>query len=448
MACAMSLAAPSRLTPLLERGAALAALDAAAAGGRLVLVAGEAGVGKTALLRRFCERRPARVLWGDCDALFTPAALEPLADIALLTGGELEMLVAAGAAPRDVAAALLRELRRPSIVVIEDVHWADEATLDVLRLLGRRIATVPSMLIASYRDDELDPAHPLRATLGELSRRATTDRLRLERLSRGAVAELAAPHGVDARELHRRTSGNPFFVTEALAAGGVELPATVRDAVLARVAPLSPPARRVLDAAAIVPGTVELGLLEALAEVDQLEECLSCGVLAANGASVAFRHDLARVAVEDTLTPTRRRTLHRRALAALEGAADPARLAYHAEGAGDGEAVLRHASAAAERAAAAGAHREAAAQYRRALRFASGFATRAELHERRSHALFVSDEADEAAEELQHALECRRALGDTRREGDLLRSLSAIVWCPGRLEIRAAGRSPPTPPRC
>ena len=302
------------------------------------------------LLRRFCARHAgtARILWGECDGLFTLSPLGPLVDIAEVTGGELADLVADGAPPHAVAAAVLRDLagRLPAIVVFEDVHWADDATLDVLRLLSRRLSTVPALLVASYRDDELDRGHPLRVALGELSRREATDRLRLVPLSMEAVAELAAPHGVDAVELHRRTAGNPFFVTEALAAGGVELPATVRDAVLARVAPLSPPARRLLDAAAIVPGTVELPLLEALAGDDtrHLEECLSCGVLGAAGAAVAFRHDLARVAVEETLAPDRRLALHRRALAALAGA-DPARLAYHAEGAADADAVLRFAPA-------------------------------------------------------------------------------------------------------
>jgi predicted ATPase len=443
----MALTAPDRSTALLERAAALDTLDASwaaarDAGGRLVLMAGEAGVGKTVLLRRFCERRarPARILWGDCDELFSLSPLGPLADISAVTGGELADAVAAGAPPHAVAAALLGELARrdPAIVVFEDVHWADEATLDVLRLLGRRIATVPVLLIASYRDDELDRTHPLRVTLGELTRLDVTDRLRLAPLSVQAVAELAAPHGVDAAALYRRTAGNPFFVTEALAAGGLELPATIRDAVLARVTPLSPRARRVLDAAAIVPGAVDLPLLEALAgdAVDELEECLACGVLGPAGAGVAFRHDLARVVVEETLAPNQRLGLHRRALAALDGHADAARLAYHAECAGDGDSVLRFAPAAAQHAAAAGAHREAAAQYARALRFADGLApaARADLLQRRAHECYLADRPLEGAEELQRALACHRQLGDRRAEGDTLRSLSSILWCPGLVE--------------
>jgi DNA-binding CsgD family transcriptional regulator/tetratricopeptide (TPR) repeat protein len=438
---------------LLERSAALDTLDAAFAaasgsGGRLMLVAGEAGVGKTALLRHYCERQAARVLWGECDALFTLSPLGPLTDIAAVTEGELATAVADAAPAHVVTAALLRELehRGPTVVVVEDVHWADEATLDVLRLLGRRIANVPALLIASYRDDELDRAHPLRVTLGELSRHGTTGRLRLVPLSVEAVSELAAPHGVDAAELHRRTAGNPFFVTEALAAGGVELPATVRDAVLARVRPLSAPARRVLDAASIVHGPIDAPLLEALAgdDVEHLEECLACGVLGPAGAAVSFRHELARLAVEEALVPNRRVALHRRALAALVDRAGAARLAYHAEGAGDGHAVLRHAPAAAERAAAAGAHREAAAQYARALRFADRLAPaeRARLLQRRSHECYTADRPDEAAADLERALECYRQLGDRRGEGDMLRALSSILWCPGLTdEAEHAGRS-------
>src|ERR1700754_1201003 len=140
---------------LLERGNELEALERAlgTGGGRLVLVAGEAGVGKTALLQRFCAGR-ARVLWGECDALFTRSPLGPLVDIAPAVGGELPSLVAEGAPAHALAAALLRALngRDPAIVVFEDVHWAAAASLDVLRLLGRRIATVPALVVASYRD--------------------------------------------------------------------------------------------------------------------------------------------------------------------------------------------------------------------------------------------------------------------------------------------------------
>jgi len=450
----MSVFAPSssdRRSELLERSRQLGALDESlgavlsSSRGRLVLVGGEAGVGKTALVSRFCEEhgRSARVLSSACDALFTPRPLGPLLDVAQITGGEFEELVESGARPHEVAAALMGELRTraPTILVIEDLHWADEATLDVLKLLARRIEGAPALILASYRDDELDRAHPLRLVLGEFASGQAVERLRIEPLSPAAVATLAEPYGVDADELYRKTEGNPFFVSEVLAAGEGEIPDTVRDAVLARAARLSPAARTLLEAAAVVPPPVELWLLETLAAevVDQLDECLTSGMLAAAPAGVAFRHELARLAVEGSLAPNRRVALHQKALAALadspSGARELARLAHHAEAAGDREAVLEFAPAAAAQAASLGAHLEAAAQYARALRFAEGqpLEARAELLKRRSFECYLTDQADEAVEAQKGAIECYRRLGDRRSEGDALRGLSATLWCPGRV---------------
>jgi DNA-binding CsgD family transcriptional regulator len=418
--------------------------------GRLIVLAGEAGVGKTALVRRFCADLGGdiRVLAGACDALFTPRPLGPLADVAEETGEPLASLVAGGARPHEVVAALLDELRtQPTVLVLEDLHWADEATLDVLRLLGRRIEVTPALVLVTYRDDELEATHPLRIVLGGLGTGAGVDRLRLQPLSREAVRLLSEPHGVDGDELHRRTGGNPFFVTEVLRAGGDDIPPTVRDAVLARVAGLTPEARRLLETVAVMPEHAELRLLEAAAadELERLDECLASGMLEEVGAAVGFRHELARLAIEESIAPNRRRALHAEILGvlALLPAPDYARLAHHAEGAGDVEAVLRFAPAAADRAAELGAHREAAAQYARALRFGDGLSSeeRAELLERRSRECYLTDQSLEAIEAAQDALERYREVGDRRKEGDALRWLSQILWCPGRVaESEQAGR--------
>jgi predicted ATPase len=234
---------------LLERSDQLSALAAsldaviAEGAGRLVLVGGEAGVGKTGLLQAFCDRRreSARILWGACEGLLTPGPLGPFFDVAEVTRGELEELVSSGARPHEVTAALIRELAggRATILVLEDLHWADEATLDVLRLLARKVQAVPTLVLASYRDDQLDRAHPLALVLGELATARSVTRLEVPTLSADAVGELAEPHAIDAQDLYRQTNGNPFFVTEVLAAGTREIPRTVRDAVLARVARLS-----------------------------------------------------------------------------------------------------------------------------------------------------------------------------------------------------------------
>jgi predicted ATPase/DNA-binding CsgD family transcriptional regulator len=453
---------------LLERAAELGALERCLAAvraerrGHLVLIAGEAGIGKTALVRALCAGGGAdRVLWGACDALHTPRPLGPLLDMADSAGGALAAAVAGGSAPGALLAALADDLRRPppAVVVLEDLHWADEATLDVLRLLARRIESVPALVVATYRDDGLQRGHPLRLALGELPREAT-DRMRLRPLSLEAVTALAGTATVDAGELHRRTGGNAFYITEVVAADGGEIPDTVREAVLARVARLPPDARAVLDAVAIVPLRAELWLLEALAggELEGLDACLRSGMLRADGDAVAFRHEIARVAVEEALAPHERARLHRRALAALAaagaGRGDLARLAHHADAAGDPDAVLRPAPAAGERAARLGSHREAAAHFGRALRHADRLepARRAELLERRSYECYLVDAIDEALDAREHALREHRAAGDVRRAGDAHRWLSRLHWFSGdnagaereaRIAIELLERLPP-----
>ncbi|HEU5211900.1 MAG TPA: AAA family ATPase [Gaiellaceae bacterium] len=441
-------ATASRL-PLVERSGELELLaetlervrDGGA--GELLFVAGEAGVGKTSLLRAFADEGGAtQVLWGACDPLFTPRPLGPLLAPAERAGGALEELLRDGALPHEVAAELARELarRRASVFVLDDVHWADEATLDVLRLLARRIERVAAVVIASYRDDELASNHPLRRVLGELATSPSVRRLRLAPLSPAGVAELAAGSPFDPEELYRRTGGNPFFVVEALAAGEETIPVTVRDAVLARAARLSPEAHALLGAAAVVPQRVELWLLEELtrAPLAPVDECVAAGMLVADASGVAFRHELARLAVEESLPPQRRLNFHRRALAALtaplDGVLDFARLAHHADAAGDAGAVLRFALAAGDRAAALGAHREAAAHYAHALRFGDRLpaGVRADVLERRSRSCYVTDQNDEAIDALEEAMRCRRDLGDQVGEAEGLRQLSWILWCPGR----------------
>jgi DNA-binding CsgD family transcriptional regulator/tetratricopeptide (TPR) repeat protein len=457
----VSLVAGTTLSPLktqlLEREAALGDLDGAlaavSAGGQglLVLVRGEAGIGKTVLVRSFCEAQQiGPVLWGACDALFTPRPYGAFVDIAQLVGGELGRLARGNAKPYELAGALMRELEvpQPSIVVVEDLHWADEATLDVLRILARRLGSLPVLMVATYRDEELDRHHPLRSLLGEAMLGEQTLRITLASLSPAAVETLAGPAGVDADELYRKTNGNPFFVREALAASHVDVPETVRDAVLARVARLSAGGRRLLEAVAIAPSHAELWLLERLApgSIDALDECLASGVLRSSGDRMFFGHELARMVVEESLPISERVALHRAALAALaeplDSEPDLARIAHHAEAAGDAGAVITYAPAAAAHAASVGAHREAADHYARALRFADRLAAaeRVQLFERRGLACYLSDQIPEAVASLHSALDLYRQLGDAHAEGDALRKLSEFLWCPGRIaEAKQSG---------
>ena len=438
---------------LLERASFLRTLDeyageARAGDGRLVLVSGESGMGKTALLEEF-ERRSSgtRWLWGACDGLLTPRPLGPLFDIAAQAGGELADL-GRQEAPRDrLFTAFLAELGSPgavTVAVIEDVHWADEATLDLLSFAGRRLGRTRSLLVATYRDDELADDHRLRVVLGDLATQRATRRMRLPPLSQEAVGALAGERGVDVGELYRVTGGNPFYVSEMVAAGWPSVPPTVRDVVAARLARLGPGPRRAVEAAAVIGTRVDLALLASAAEDPPVDECLATGILLADNNGVRFRHELVRMAVEAGIPPYRQTELHARLLAGLEerGGADPAMLAHHAEGARDEKAVLRYAPDAARRSAALGAHREAAAQYERALRFASELdrAGMAALQEGLAGEYSLLDRWEEVETALRGALELRRQLGDTLSIGEDLYLLSGTMWrlCRGEEQLRAA----------
>ncbi len=428
---------------LLERESSLGSLgqyatEARRGEGRLVLVSGEAGVGKSALVEQLEEdTSDARWLWGACDGLFTPRPLGPLFDIAEHLGGELLDLCRAHAPRDDLFAALLRQANDPatlSVLVFEDVHWADEATVDLLRFLGRRLRNTAVLLIATYRDDAWSASDPLRLALGELATQRSTRRIGLGPLSAGAIATLATGSGLDAAELHRLTNGNPFYATEALRGGADVVPPSARDAVLARGARLRGTARELLDVAALTGTRVEVRLLEAVTVCppDAIDELLTSGLLTGDGEWLRFRHEIARLAVEQAVAAHRRVAIHARVLAALGvlGCDEDARMAFHAEAAGDGPAVFAHAARAAQRSAELGSHREAAAQFERALRHTAGAddAMLASLYEGYASEVSVLDRWTEAADADTQALALWRASGNRLREGDTLRRLSRTMW--------------------
>ena len=444
---------------LLERASFLedlvAAVEEAASGrGRLLFLGGEAGVGKTSLLRRFHdERTGARVLRGACDALTTPRPLGPLHDMLADVGPDLAAALRDGGSREAIFRAFRRELDRapvPTVVVFEDVHWADEGTLDLLRFVGRRIDDAPALVIATYRIEDVMSDHPLRLVLGDVASASGTLRMTLPRLSLEAVERMVAEAGtdVDAGTLHARTGGNPFFVTEILSSEASGVPPTVRDAVLARVARLPDPARRVLESAAVLGPRVDADILLELASATKpdaphvtitdaragLDACLASGMLldGPTGGELAFRHELARDALVGSLTATRRRRLHRSALDILRDrqGIDPAVLAHHGEGAGDVAAVQEHAPEAARRAAAAHAHREAEAQYARALRFADALPpqARADLLEAHAVECHVIDAHERSMTSWEKAVELRREAGDARAVAvDLARMTAPLI---------------------
>lgn len=456
--------------PLVEREDSLASLrgwarDAANGSGVLVFVAAEAGGGKSALARELASELAPEfdVVRGECDAFALPRPLGPLEDIAHAAGGDLARVMRDAADPHRIFRTFLSDLQRsiaPTLVVIEDVHWADEATLDLLRFLGRRVADTRALVMVTYRQEDARPGSGLALVLGDLASAPGVRRLTLTPLSLAGVATLMQRGAQDAAEAWARTGGNPFFLTELIDSTEPSVPPTVRDAVLARASRLGEAARRVLASAAVLGGAQPADVVIELSETSSvaLDECVECGMLVRSGDRVGFRHEIAREAVLSSLLPGAERDGHARVVARLRRTGVPperlADAAHHAEAAGDADAVLEWAPAAASRAATLRAHREAALQYARAVRAAETRPPleRAELLAACSFERYLTDQIDAALAVRHEALALRRAAGDPSAAADDLRWLSRLSWFVGQRAdaerfAEDAWRELPTPHR-
>ncbi|MFP5219767.1 MAG: ATP-binding protein [Actinomycetes bacterium] len=427
---------------LLERDTALHDLDSAvhtAAQGRgtVVLVTGEAGIGKTALVTAFVERHAddARVLCGICDELATPRPLGAFRDVV----EQLPSLAPDGGGPAapGFSDVLLRELRTdrtPTVLVLEDVHWADQATLDVITTLGRRVPELPVVLVLTVRDAEVGPRAQLRATLDALSR-APVLHIAPAPLSAAAVAALARDADEAAR-VFALSAGNPFFVTELLAHGDGPLPPSLANAVLGRVSRLPDDSRALMELVSVVPGRTSTRLLDELdpdwAAAAQLPE--QHGLLVSDPQHVRFRHELTRAAVHSSVPPTRRRLLHRRVLRSLLAVdADPADLVHHAEAAGDSDVLAASALPAARRAHAVGAHREALQHYHRAVASADrlSVAEQGAVWEELAGVAYVVGHGDEALDAATRALALHETAGDATAAGRCASLRAHLHWYAG-----------------
>src|SRR4051794_29221460 len=433
---------------LLERTPALGSaadyLSSASVGnGRLVFIGGEAGVGKTTFVERVVADAGStvRVARGACDGSSTPAALGPLREMLPALPGDVWP---ADADRPEVFTRLTEALAAPGtpyLLVIEDAHWADDATLDLLRHLARRVHRLRALVLVTFRSEEAVGTHALRVLFGDVASASGVRRIDLNPLSPAGVRALLDEASRDQgpspatgpEELHRVTGGNPFFVTEVIAAGSGSLPRSVREAVLSRAARLSEPARRVLDLVALAGPRVEVALVEGLAPelAPSLDEVLAHGVVLLSDDVLTFRHELARLTVLDEVPAIHRRGEHRRILEWLEAHdADAARMAYHADAGGQGDAARDHALDAAARAASLGSHREAVEQYQRALRHRDGLAPEplAELHGRLARELYMTGRPAEALGSQHSALSIWTDLRNTVRIGEAQRWMSRISW--------------------
>jgi len=432
---------------LLEREDARGRLEAAMAAarrgrGRIVALEGEAGIGKTSLILAFAEARrgDARVHLGGCEHLATPEPMGPLRDVARGSQGRFSVSPTGQLATFEGLLRLLTGGKGPALLALEDIHWADDATLDALRWLGRRIRDAPVLVLVSFRNDEPASRDRLASLWADMPRDAR-ERIELLPLSRAAVAQLAERAGRPEPDVFGATGGNPFHVTEYLEAGGEGVPRQVQEMTLARAARLGAAARRTLECAAIFPRQIDEAVLGALAgdgDHAGVEGCLAAGMLVARGGALAFRHELARRAIEGALSPLRRRELHAAALALLKAGAAPraAEIAHHAEQAGEAADVVAYSVRAAEEAAGLGAWREATAHLTRVIDHSAGLpaAARAQLLERKAFAAHSCGAFEAATAALEEAIAIHRAAGEAMGLGSALRISAHVHWALGNSE--------------
>lgn len=423
-----------------QLGEIVARADEARAGrGGMVLVSGESGAGKTSFVEAFVERwvEAERVLWGACDPLPTPRPLGPIHDVAHKLAPATRAVLTGGGASYDIFDAVHDDLRTaPSVLVLDDLQWADQGTIDLLRFVLRRISRTRSLAVGVIRDDQIGLGHPLRVLLGDAARAPRACSLPLPPLSEGALERLAGDSEVDAAWLHRITGGNAFFVCEMLEHHrdlDADLPMTVRDAVLARTSDLDPASWDALNLLTCSPGAVPDRLLTGLGvTLPALRKLAAAGLIRRSPRGVAFRHDLCRMAISSVIPPGAEAGLHRRLLDGYEATAavDPAVLTHHARGAGDVERLRRAAYDAGMAAARSGAHTQAADFFAIALDDggASTAQDEADLLEQLAWEFYLIDKLPDAISACRRAMRIRQELGQSAAVSANHHSLSVYQW--------------------
>lgn len=351
------------MLPMLEREKMLLQLQEAAGisragSGRIVLVEGEAGIGKTRLVSEFIATLgdDCVAATGYCERLCDAHPLSALYDIAGQMAGAFKT-IAPGCA--DPAAALIEAVRASencSVLVFEDVQWADPETLDLLRFVCRRIDKLRALVVVTYRDDEIGPSHPFALALGDCPSHLATH-LPLKRLSLDAVNQLAPSQGRCGKDIHALSGGNPFLATELLRqpidpGDTDEIPMSIRQAVAARLAPLEPATRRWLELLCVFPEGLDRAGLQLLGKAMGMNAAEVPGwnglLIERPDGTVSFRHEAARLAVRAMIAADHRQKIKADALAAL--AAEPGFVSEHillleklADNAGQPEAAIRFA---------------------------------------------------------------------------------------------------------
>ncbi|WP_171037813.1 helix-turn-helix transcriptional regulator [Dyadobacter luticola] len=423
--------------------------------GHCIFVTGEPGIGKTTLVNAFCkEIKPDyKTYWGTCDALYSPRPLAPLYDLLIQLGKGFSEVHTDAEDRTSLFLSVLQELhkeRKGMVVVFEDIHWADEATLDFIKFLGRRIGQLKCLFILTYRDDEVHARHPLRNVLGQLYSHSFT-KFQLAPFSRAIVEKLAAEKGYSGEEVYNITGGNPFYVTEILASYSNGVPENVRDSILSVYHQQEDDTKTLWEMLSIFPAGFELKYLEQIQPRyrEAVKYCFGSRILIVRDGLIFFKHQLYSQTIEASLSPLLRIALNKQILAmfleVFEQNQEIERIVHHAKNAGSDELIARYAPIAAEKSALAGAHADAARLYCLAIECEKfiGKEKLAAYHELYAYECYLIHQNKEAIAYTERALEFWQEQQDAEKIGKNLRFLSRLWWYEGnraqaeKLGIRA-----------
>lgn len=411
--------------------------------GHCLFLGGEAGIGKTALTRAFYNKVKKRCNFyqGTCDALFTPRPLAPLYDILLQLGSkppENNNGTEDSTSLFTYVFQLLKNQKENSILVFEDIHWADEATLDFIKFLGRRINQLNCLFILTYRDNEIRPSHPLQQVMGQLNPDSFT-RLQLQPLSRLAVENMAEEKGYKGEDVYSISGGNPFYVNEILASYSTGVPDNIRDSILSSYNRLDENTKHVWQIISVLPTGFEINYLEKMEPgyADSIHNCLAQKILIPKEGFIYFKHELFRRTIESSLSPLLRIDLNKRILElfkqSFERKGEIERIVHHAKNASEPDIVVHYAPIAAKEAARLGAHREASKLYLTAIEYYQGKDRCAllDLYKAYSYECYLTNQIREAIIYATKSLKLLQEEAECEKSGDCLRLLSRLWWFDG-----------------